>query len=163
MRMMRQGLPPGVENGDHPSLGTEMLRVGADETDRLGRRLEQDVVDHRLVLQRDSGYWRRHGEDNMEIGNRQQIGLALGEPLGAREALALWTVPIATAVVRGANQAAVVAPLDMAASVAVRHASMAAITRRWSDVSREPCAVRNAPRWRRKMSATSSTGRICAT
>ena len=115
MRMMRQGLAPGMENGDHPGLGTEMLRVGADETDRLGCRLEQDVVDHRLVLQRDGGHGRRHGENDMEIGERQQIGLAIREPLGARECLALWTVPIATAVVGDANQAAVAAPLDMAA------------------------------------------------
>ena len=115
MRMMRQGLAPGMENGDHPGLGTKMLRVGADETDRLGCRLEQDVVDHRLVLQRDGGHGRRHGENDMEIGERQQIGLAIREPLGARECLALWTVPIATAVVGDANQAAVAAPLDMAA------------------------------------------------
>lgn len=115
MRLMRQGLAPGMDNGDHPGLGTEMLRVGADETDRLGCRLEQDVVDHRLVLQRDGGYGRRDGEDDMEIGHRQQVGLAIGEPSGARERLALWTMPIATAVVGDANQAAVVAPLDMAA------------------------------------------------
>jgi hypothetical protein len=98
-----------------PVLGTEMLRVGADETDRLGSRLEQNVVDHRLVLQRDGGHGRRHGENDIEIGDRQQIGVAIREPLGARECLALWTVPIATAVVGDANQAAVAAPLDMAA------------------------------------------------
>jgi hypothetical protein len=31
----------------------------------------------------------------MEIGDRQQVGLPIGEPLGACEGLALWTVPIA--------------------------------------------------------------------
>lgn len=50
-----------MENGDHPGLGTEMLRVGADKTDRLGCCFEQDVVDHRLILQRDGGHRRRHG------------------------------------------------------------------------------------------------------
>jgi hypothetical protein len=47
-------------------------------------------------------------------------------------------------------------------SVAVRDASMAAITRRWSDGSRPPCTARNASPRRRKMSATSSAGRMGA-
>jgi hypothetical protein len=51
----------------------------------------------------------------MEIGDRQQVDLAISEPLGACKGLALWTVPIATAVVGDASQAAVVAPLDVAA------------------------------------------------
>ena len=38
--------------------------------------------------------------------------------------------------------------------------AMAAMTRRWSDVSRPPCAARNASPWRRKISATSSAGRM---
>src|SRR4051812_32801569 len=36
---------------------------------------------------------------------------------------------------------------------------MAAMTRRWTPVSRSPCAARKASPWRRKISATSSTGR----
>src|SRR3954454_1371849 len=36
---------------------------------------------------------------------------------------------------------------------------MAAMTRRWTPVSRSPCAARNASPWRRKISATSSAGR----
>src|ERR1051326_5595812 len=48
-------------------------------------------------------------------------------------------------------------------SAAVRQTSMAAMTRRWSGESRPPCAARNASPWRRKMSATSSAGRIAPT
>ncbi len=59
MGVMGQGLAPGVENSDHAGLGTEMLGVGADETDRVGCRFEQDVVDDGLVLQRDGGHVRR--------------------------------------------------------------------------------------------------------
>jgi hypothetical protein len=31
--MMRQGLAPGVENGDHAGLGAEVLWIGADDAD----------------------------------------------------------------------------------------------------------------------------------
>jgi hypothetical protein len=55
MRMMRRGLAPGVENGDHAGLATEMLRTAGDDADRLSRGLEQDVVNDRLVLERDGG------------------------------------------------------------------------------------------------------------
>ena len=113
--MMRQGLAPGVENGDHAGLGAEMLWIGADDADRLGRGLEQDVVHDRLVLEGDGGDGRRHGEDDVEIRDRQQVGVTIGQPLGARQALALGAVPVATAVVGDADHAAVVALLDMAA------------------------------------------------
>ena len=71
MRMMRQGLAPGVENRDHAGLGAEMLGIGADDADGLGCRLEQDVIDDRLVLKSDRRDGCRHGEDDMEIGDRQ--------------------------------------------------------------------------------------------
>ena len=40
MRMMVQVLPPGVQHGDEPDLGAEMLGIGGDGAQRLGRRLE---------------------------------------------------------------------------------------------------------------------------
>ena len=70
MRMMVQVLPPGVQHGNQPERGAEMLGVGGDEAQRLGRRLEQDAVDDGLVLEGDLGDRRRHGEDNMEVGHR---------------------------------------------------------------------------------------------
>jgi hypothetical protein len=37
MRVMLQGLAPGVEHGDEADLGAEVLRVGSDPAQRLGR------------------------------------------------------------------------------------------------------------------------------
>jgi hypothetical protein len=48
---MCQGLTPGVQNGDHSGLGTEMLEISTDDADRFCRRLEQNVVHDGLVLQ----------------------------------------------------------------------------------------------------------------
>jgi hypothetical protein len=112
---MREGLPPGVQNSDHAALGAEVAWISTDESNRLRRRFEQDVVDERLVLQGDGGDRCRHGEDDVEIWHRQQVGAAIDDPLGARQALALRAVPVATAVISDPNEATVTALLDMAA------------------------------------------------
>src|SRR4051794_20744950 len=48
VRVMGERLPPRVQDRDHPGLGAQMLRIGADGADGLGRGLEQDVVDDGL-------------------------------------------------------------------------------------------------------------------
>src|SRR5271168_1932081 len=50
----------------------------------------------------------------MEIRHRQEVGLALSQPLGTRQPLALRAVPVAAAVVGDAHDATVIAPLDVA-------------------------------------------------
>jgi hypothetical protein len=45
--------------------------------------VEQQVIDRRLVVERDVGDLGRQGEDDVEISDRQQVGLAFGQP-GAR-------------------------------------------------------------------------------
>ena len=55
MRVMDEGLAPGMQHRDHADLGAEMLGVSGDGAQRLGRRLEQDVVGDGLVLQGDGG------------------------------------------------------------------------------------------------------------
>ena len=52
---MAERLTPCMQECDDPDLGTEMLGVGGDDAQRVARCLEQDVVDHSLVLQRDLG------------------------------------------------------------------------------------------------------------
>ena len=85
MRVVLQGLAPGVENHGHAELGAEMLGIGGDGGERLGRRAEQDRVDNGLVLESDLADQRWQGEHNVEVGYRQQFGLPLREPLGAHQ------------------------------------------------------------------------------
>ena len=96
---MVQGLTPGVQHGDEADLGAEMLGIGGDRAQRLGRGLEQDGVDRRLVLEGDLGDLGRQREDDVEVGDRQQLGLPRGEPVSAGLALALRAVPVAAGVV----------------------------------------------------------------
>src|SRR5438445_1466049 len=114
MRMVLQGLAPGMEDGGHAELGTEMLGVGCDGGERLRRAAEQDGIDHRLVLESNLSGRGRQADDHVEIRHGKEFGLPLGKPLRARRALALRTVPIATGVLGDAGRTAGVALLDVA-------------------------------------------------
>jgi hypothetical protein len=142
MRMMCERLPPGVQDGDHAGLGAEMSRVGADDVDRLRGRLEQDIVDERLDLESDRSDRRRHGEDDVEIRNRQELGATIGEPLRAREPLALRTMSIAAAIIRDANVSAVLASFGMSAER--RRPARFDSGHRTALVDRQPIALRGA-------------------
>jgi hypothetical protein len=92
-----------------------MLCIGGDDAQALGRRLEQDVVDDGLVLEGDLRDWRRHGEDDVEVRHRQQIGLPVCKPRGTGQALALRAMPVAAGIIGDADLAAVDTLLGMAA------------------------------------------------
>jgi hypothetical protein len=70
MRMVLQVLAPCMQHGDKADLGTEMLWIGRDHAQRLGRRLKQDRIGHFLVLEGDFSRWRRQCEDDVEILHR---------------------------------------------------------------------------------------------
>jgi hypothetical protein len=95
--------------------GTEVLGIGGDGEQGLGRGAEQQVVDDRLVLVGDRSDLGRQDEDQVEVADRQQIGLAGGEPVLCRCPLTLGAMAVAARVVGDPVVAAVLAALDMAA------------------------------------------------
>ena len=95
--MVDERRAPGVQHGCDADASAQMLGVARNRHHGLGTRLEQQIVDYRLVLIGDLGDRRRHGEHHMVIRDRQQVGLPLGQPLLGRRALALRAMPIATA------------------------------------------------------------------
>ena len=97
VRMMGERRSPCVQHGGHADPRAQMFGIGGDRDHRLGGGLEQQVVNHGLVLIGDVADRRRQGEDHMVVGDRQQLGLALGQPSLRRRALALRAMPIATA------------------------------------------------------------------
>jgi len=115
VRVVRHRRAPGVEDGGGADARAEMTGVGGDGEHRLRRRAEQQVVDDRLVVEGDVGDLGGDCEDHVEIADRQQVGLALGEPFARRGALALGAVPIAATIVGDAAVAAVQAAFDVAA------------------------------------------------
>ena len=115
MRMMRQRRPPRMKHGRDSDPGAEMPGIGGDGHHRLGRRPEQQIIDQRFVLQGDVGDLGRQGEDDMEIPDRQQIGLALGQPGPCGITLAFGAMPVAATVIGDPLMAAVRAGLDVTA------------------------------------------------
>ena len=114
VRMMRQCRAPGVEHGGDADAGTKVPPVGGDGRRRFRRRAEQQVVDRRLVLERDVGDFGGQAEDHVEVADWQQVGLPRGQPLAGCGPLALGAMPVAAAVVGDAPMAAVLASLDVA-------------------------------------------------
>ena len=75
VRVVGHGRAPGVQHRRDGDPGTQVLRVGGDREHGLGRGLEQQVVDHALVVVGDVADGRRQREDDVEIGHGQQLGL----------------------------------------------------------------------------------------
>jgi len=115
VRVLGQRRSPGMQHGGEPYSRTEVLGVGGDGDQGFGGGFEQQVIDDRCVVVGDVGDRPRQGEDDMEIGHRQQIGLAVGEPLLGSSGLALWAMPVAAGVVRDAQVRAVLTAFDMPA------------------------------------------------
>jgi hypothetical protein len=108
-----------------------VLRVGRNGDHRLRRRAEQQVIDDRLVLPGDVRNLARQREDDMEVADRQQIGLALGQPNPRRRALASGAVAVAAIVVGDALMPAVLTGIDVAAQRGRAQVSIAAMTLSW--------------------------------
>ena len=104
-----------MQHGGDTDVGAEMLGIGRDRQHGLGGGLEQQVIDDRLVVVGEIGDGRRQSEDDMEVADRQQVRLTLGEPLLCRCALAFWAVPVAAAIVGDDGVRAVLASRDVAA------------------------------------------------
>ena len=115
MRVKMQVLPPGMQHRDEADLGIQMSGIGGQRAQRLGDGAKQGRIDRLLILEGNLGDRLRHGEDDVEIADRQQIGLPGGKPVTARLSLALWAMPVATGVIGDAECLAVLTLLDMAA------------------------------------------------
>src|SRR5215831_4989772 len=115
MWMMRHRRAPAVQYRGDAYAGAEMPGVRGDGEHRLCRSREQEAVDHRLVVVGDVADRRRQREDDMEIGHREQLGLARRHPCARRRALALGTVAVAAAIVGDHRMGAVLAACHMAA------------------------------------------------
>ena len=84
MWVVLKGLPPGMQHTEEADLRPQMFWIGGDLAQRLRRRPEQDIVDDDLVLEGDDLDLLGYREHDVEVGNVEQFGLTVREPLGAR-------------------------------------------------------------------------------
>ena len=113
--MMRERLPPGMQHHRRADLGAEVFGIGSDRLQRRGGGLEQQRIDDGLVLVGDGRDRRRQRENDMEILDRQQVGLPRFEPFAGCTGLTLPAVPVATGVVGNGRVPTIAATRDVAA------------------------------------------------
>ena len=70
VRVVGQGRAPAVQHGGNADAGAQMLGIAGDGEHRLGCRLEQQVIDQRLVVEGDGGDLGRQREPDMEVADR---------------------------------------------------------------------------------------------
>ena len=73
VRMMLEGLSPGVQDGEETDRSAEVFRVRRDLAQGLGGGAEQDVVNAALVMESERADGRGEGED--DVGVRDGEGL----------------------------------------------------------------------------------------
>ena len=77
-------------------LCSEMLRIGGDGVQCLGRDIEQQAVDDGLVVIRNRADGGRECKDHVVVLDGQEIGLTCFEPPARSASLAPRTMSIAT-------------------------------------------------------------------
>ena len=107
--MVFEALIPGMEDGQKPQPDTEPLGIGGQLHQRLGRGTEQDAIDHTRVLQGQRRQFMGEGENDVAIRNRQHLLGSGGQPLIARSAVALGTMPVAARSILGELMRAMIA------------------------------------------------------
>jgi hypothetical protein len=96
-----------MEHGSDADAGAKVLWIGGDGQHRLRCGFEQQIVEQRLVVEGKGADLGGQREHDMEVADRQQVGLALGEPGACGGALALGAVPVAATVIGDPPMAAV--------------------------------------------------------
>ena len=99
VRVMHEILSPGVNDGGKADFGAEMFGVGGKSEKGLGCSLEEDVVNHLLILQSDGCQGIRYGEDDMVIFDWQDFSTPGIQPFSFFQSLTLWAVSVSAGVV----------------------------------------------------------------
>src|ERR1700687_5697165 len=101
-----------MKDREEAQVYAQSFGVAGDGQQGLGGGAEEDAVDNFFVVESNVGDRLGDSEDHVEVFHRQQLGLPLFEPLGARQTLALGTVPVAARAVLNVSVLAVAAPFD---------------------------------------------------
>ena len=115
MRVVLEVLTPCVQDGDDADVGTEVLAIGGNGDQRVGRSLKQQSVDLGLVLVGHRADYGRQHEDEMKIRHRLEARLRAPPAMPPQLATDIWTVPIAARIIGDAGVRTVLAALDMTA------------------------------------------------
>ena len=113
--MVIEVLTPCVQNGRYSDVGTEVLTIGGNGSEGLGRSLKQQAIHLGLVLVGNRTDRGRKLEHRVKIRHRQKLGCARRKPCRRSRPLAFSAVPIAAAIIGDACVRTVLAAVDMTA------------------------------------------------
>jgi len=85
-----------MQHAEKTYVCSEAPRIACHLQHGFGAGRVKQIVEDSLVAEYESGEFMGKSEDDVEVGNRQQLSGARLEPLGTRVPLALRAVPIAT-------------------------------------------------------------------
>jgi len=80
VRMIVEALRPAMENREHAGRAAEPARITAKVDDRLGGRIHQRAIAQALPSADDGVEFLGQGDGDMEIRDRQHLGLTLFQP-----------------------------------------------------------------------------------
>ena len=113
VKVIQQGLIPGVENGEETDLAFQM---GSSEIGKSFRhRLEEDVEENLLVGEDQRIQFMRKSKDQMEVADRKKLRFLGLDPFISGRRTTPGTMPVPARVEKGAFKAAGIAPLQMTA------------------------------------------------
>ena len=115
MGMVLQLAAPCVQDGGDADVGAEVLAIGGNRDEGLGRSFKQQSIDLGLVLVGHRADRGRKREHQVEIRDRQKLGFARRKPCHRSRPLAFWAVPIPAGIIGDACVRTVLAALDMTA------------------------------------------------
>ena len=113
MQVLGEGLAPGVQHEGGGDLAAGPSRVAAELAQRGRCGGEQQFIDCARIALGERVELVRQGEDEVEVGHRQELGAPSGEPAFLRQRLALGAVAVAAGVVDVVGLAAVIAAADL--------------------------------------------------
>ena len=115
MRVLGEGLAPRVQDGRDADRAAEVSRIAAEGEERLGGRPKQERVDHARIALRERIERMGQREDDVKVGNGEQVRTPGVDPAGTGPGLTRGAVPIPTRVEGETGGPAVVTRLPMPA------------------------------------------------
>ena len=113
--MMLQLLPPRVQDHQHPDPRSQVLGVGRHLQKSLLGAVEEQPIQELAVAQCQCAELVGQGEDDVEVGNGQEVGLTFGQPGCPLAPTALRTASVAAGMIVVPYLAAVIALGDVPA------------------------------------------------
>src|SRR5271163_2507656 len=113
MGMMLQSLVPGMEHAEEADLGSKVAWIAGDLQQSGSAGMKQQVIDEPFILQGERSQFPWQGEDDVHVGDGQQLSFPRLEPAQTGVALTLGAVPVSARVVRDGSMSAVRALIAM--------------------------------------------------